>query len=104
MDIAIAALFANEIDLAKEALSMTGNVRVLKIIAETEQTNKTNKAFAYSALALSLTGNYADAALLWAASGDIATATELLFFTRPDGMLEIGPYTSLIGEITQRKL
>ena len=50
---------------------MIGNVRVLKILAETQQTNKEKQAFQYSALALSLAGNFADAAMLWAASGDI---------------------------------
>lgn len=54
------------------------------------------------ALALSLVGNFADAAMLFAASADTTTATELLFFTRSDGLLEIGPFTSLIGAITQR--
>lgn len=56
------------------------------------------------ALALSLVGNFADAAMLFAASSDVATATELLFFTRADGLLEIGPFTSLIGAITQREI
>lgn len=43
MDIAIAALFCNETMLAKEALSMIGNIRVLKILADIMQQQKTQK-------------------------------------------------------------
>lgn len=53
-------------------------------------------------MALTLAGNYSDASLIRAASGDIQAAIELLYFTRQDGMIKIGPYTTLIGEITQR--
>ncbi|CAL5998627.1 Intraflagellar_transport protein 122 [Hexamita inflata] len=102
MDIAVASLFAGQVKLAKEALSMIGNVRALKILAEVEQMNKSQQQFQYVALALSLVGNFADAAMLYGATGDSQTATELLYFTRQDGLLDIGPFTSLIGAITQK--
>lgn len=43
MDIAVSALFCNETSLAKECLSMTGNIRVLKILADIIQQQKASK-------------------------------------------------------------
>lgn len=34
MDITVCALFANQIEIAKECLAMVGNIRVLKILGE----------------------------------------------------------------------
>lgn len=47
--------------------------------------NESRRRYARAALGLVLTGNFADAALLRAAYGDVPGALELLYFVRQDG-------------------
>ncbi|KAH0574171.1 Intraflagellar transport protein 122 [Spironucleus salmonicida] len=102
-EIAVCGLFCGEIELAKEALSSVGNVRVLKNLSEIAKGAKGAK-FQHVALALSLSGHFQDASMLFAASGDMAKACELLYFVRQDGIFEVGPNSSLISLIVQNMI
>lgn len=86
-DIAAAALFAGQVDYAEEGLARVGDVRGLKLLAEVEHAlsgpeNDSKRKYARAALALVLSDNYSDAALLRAAYGDVNGALELLYFVR----------------------
>lgn len=102
-DIAVAALLAHEPDLAREALYSVGDVRVLKALAEVRRIQDPElREKMYSALALALCGHFNEAALFFAVSGNFPLATDMLFFVRPDGIVEPKNNGAIITKIAER--
>ena len=101
-DLAIAALFSNELELAREVLATIGDIRSLKAIAEVTRQPSKKTHLLLSALALSMCDHFSEASLLFAASDDIQMATELLFFINRECVPYNSPNSSLISSIAKK--
>lgn len=101
-DLAIAALFSNELELAREVLATIGDIRSLKAVAEITRQTSAKTYLLLSALALSMCDHFSEASLLFAASDDIQMATELLFFINRECASYNSPNASLISSIARK--